>query len=1273
MKSFTKVLISSAAGWMLTFPLAGAKQAQLILQTGTSSPASVISFAPGGRVLASISLDGSSLQIWDTASGTELRSLNPGSHTLCGTPSFVFLDEGDRIESLCSGIVTIWDAQTGRELESVLLKNDMRGVSILSPDGRWEAMFEDSAPAGKSIRISDARSGREMLTIEPPSGQSGKPSKSIADQVANQLRTFAAAAFSPDGSRLATWEPAFLHELSSTIRIWDVSTGREQSSIAVPETTSQLPLNVLQDRTLAFSPDGRSLALLVRSESSNTVQDSNAPSAQDFVRQKKVRNLKGLMELEKSMLSNAAEAGLTIKSRVAAWDVSSGRIVVNWETNSKVAYGQPPEHLSAAKALTFSGNNVLVAAIDDITVKWFDLSAGSEGNAWKAPAGVISLAADAAGSMIAVGGRNNGITLYALRTGHVLRALGGNAVPVVDAAFSPDGHRLSVGGYRAATIWDFTTGTNRPSIAMPESFGRQVFTYRELASIIEGGFFSADGRFMAAGSNTDPLVKVWNVNSGKEVASVALSPLKELQTGALGPDGRLLAVVEQLGDTPDARAAKGQEMVARSAAMMDQAANRGSRNSAAAGFSAIANNPPIRLIDVASGRDLRTLSVSGGVFFSGSPVNPSPLVFSPDGKILAAGGFVTSEGPQIEFWNTDSGALLPPISDQAFRMAFSPDGRSLATIGTSDTGSQAVLVVREWDLASRKDVLTVPLGRVFATVALAYSADGKSLAIGIVNTATANTDILIWDIAGGREISRASAPGVVRSVAFSPNTGLLACIGMDGRMRLLDTHTGESLAELITLNQGVDWLVMTPDGLFDGSPAAWSQIRWRFSENAFDIAPVESFFNEYYYPGLLSDIASGKRPKAAKDIADRDRRQPLVELSMASPAAVVPTHTAAVRVTIRQAAGGAQDVRLFRNGSLVKVWRGDVLRGQAETTLETVIPVVAGENRLSAYAFNHDNVKSVDATLTFRGDEMLKRRGIAHILAIGIDAYANPQFNLRYAAADARAVTEELKAQQERLALYERVEVVTLLNNQATRASILAAFERLAATVQPEDAVIVYYAGHGTTYQSHFYLIPHDLGYNGERAALDVGGLKTMLQHGISDADLEDLFEKIDAAVPILIIDACHSGQALEAEERRLGPMNSKGLAQLAYEKGMYILTAAQSYQAALEAAQLGHGYLTYTLISEGLKQAAADFEPKDGQILVREWFDYAAMRVPEMQRQKMREDRDLKISIVFVEGEEKIDDVDQRSVQRPRVFYRRELEDHPFVVGGASAVGINK
>ena len=102
-------------------------------------------------------------------------------------------------------------------------------------------------------------------------------------------------------------------------------------------------------------------------------------------------------------------------------------------------------------------------------------------------------------------------------------------------------------------------------------------------------------------------------------------------------------------------------------------------------------------------------------------------------------------------------------------------------------------------------------------------------------------------------------------------------------------------------------------------------------------------------------------------------------------------------------------------------------------------------------------------------------------------------------------------------------------------------------------------------------------------------GLQSILSHSISDIELEEAVEGLDAGHLLMVIDACNSGQALEAEEKRRGPMNSKGLAQLAYEKGMYILTAAQSYQAALEAAQLGHGLLTYALVEEGLKTPIAD------------------------------------------------------------------------------------
>src|SRR4030095_5340619 len=102
-----------------------------------------------------------------------------------------------------------------------------------------------------------------------------------------------------------------------------------------------------------------------------------------------------------------------------------------------------------------------------------------------------------------------------------------------------------------------------------------------------------------------------------------------------------------------------------------------------------------------------------------------------------------------------------------------------------------------------------------------------------------------------------------------------------------------------------------------------------------------------------------------------------------------------------------------------------------------------------------------------------------------------------------------------------------------------------------EDAVIVFFAGHGTAQAQRFYLIPHDLGYSGSRTELDEAGLKTILSHSVSDLELEQACEGIDAGHLLMVIDACNSGQALEAAEKRRGPMNSKGLAQLAYEKGM--------------------------------------------------------------------------------------------------------------------------
>ena len=389
--------------------------------------------------------------------------------------------------------------------------------------------------------------------------------------------------------------------------------------------------------------------------------------------------------------------------------------------------------------------------------------------------------------------------------------------------------------------------------------------------------------------------------------------------------------------------------------------------------------------------------------------------------------------------------------------------------------------------------------------------------------------------------------------------------------------------------------------------------------------------------------------------------------------------TVKIKVEINDSSGAneqpirARDVRLFRNGTLIKVWRGDVLKGQKQTTLEATVPIIAGENRFTAYAFNLDNVKSVDSILYVTGSQELKRKGTLYLISVGINSYENPIFNLRYTVADARAFADAARVSQMKVGNYERVEVAPLFDKDATKENLLMAFKILSGTsdesnmgskslppaltklkaVQPEDAVVVFFAGHGAARESRFYLLLYDIGFTGTREELKTEGLQTILSHSISDLELEKVFEGIDAGQLLLVIDACNSGQALEAQERRRGPMNSQGLAQLAYEKGIYILTAAQSYQAALEAVELGHGYLTYALVEEGLKQGKADDDPQDNILFAREWLDYATARVPAMQEKKMEESR----GINFGSDEEPKADAPKRDAQRPRVFYRRETE----------------
>ncbi len=127
-----------------------------------------------------------------------------------------------------------------------------------------------------------------------------------------------------------------------------------------------------------------------------------------------------------------------------------------------------------------------------------------------------------------------------------------------------------------------------------------------------------------------------------------------------------------------------------------------------------------------------------------------------------------------------------------------------------------------------------------------------------------------------------------------------------------------------------------------------------------------------------------------------------------------------------------------------------------EQTL-TVDPSTTNEVEIIAY-----NGKGLLATppLRFKVDAwgpVLQERPRLFVLAMGVDKYARPDWQLRYAAKDASAFAEAIKAvagaKVDGKALFADVQVKTLIDTQVTERSIAAEFERLAADRQGEGRV----------------------------------------------------------------------------------------------------------------------------------------------------------------------------------------------------------------------------
>jgi RNA polymerase sigma factor (sigma-70 family) len=505
----TQFLKSRADGRQLALwdPATGAKIHTLSRPSGkiTSLP-SASAFSPDGKLLATVMVGESVVDIWDVATGAHARQLTLGEGSvtaLAFSPDSKLLARRGH-ESLC-----LWDIASATLIRQVKASS-AAGQSPLafSPDGRsvlegkeghlWdlgtgleirtfgfrEARVALFAPDGRTVFV-----GGETGAIRAWTVATGKE---IGPRQGYQARIWAIA-YAPDGKTLAS-----LGE-DETLRLWDTATGKQIRQLAKHET----PIT----SSLAYSPDGRML-----------VSTGKVIHVWDPVTGQEIRQLQpaGILRYvtfspDGTLLAASMDG---VGGRVRLWKAATGEELHTFTTGSR-------NHLRKWQIAFSRDSRVLATPGDNNTVSLWDVATRQIIGRLSGPAPadpnddrtyVAFLAFSPDGRVLATSTRQDEkICLWEIATGkqfHQLEGFKGNweGYPL---AFSPDGRILATAAQgrsgrsgqsdRCVHLWDAGTF-------------KEIGQLKGHQHVIRAIAFSRDGKTLASGSD-DLTCLVWDVRA----------------------------------------------------------------------------------------------------------------------------------------------------------------------------------------------------------------------------------------------------------------------------------------------------------------------------------------------------------------------------------------------------------------------------------------------------------------------------------------------------------------------------------------------------------------------------------------------------------------------------------------------------------------------------------------------------------------------------------------------------------------------------------------
>ncbi len=939
----------------------------------------------------------------------------------------------------------------------------------------------------------------------------------------------------------------------------------------------------------------------------------------------------------------AVEAGG--RGKVLLWDVKGGRIGRTIDAHASEI---------TALALRDDGKLLLTTGRDGYARRWDAPGGRMLGEARIPDLSTGNAAFDAAGAILALASISD-TRLFGLKDGALLATHPGGASA---AAFPRDGSRVVSGfndlKWRAISPSETAAGSPRTVDALPVHAaawpvaGRAVLGAGASAVVwdldrgkvahafpVVGGFaVSRDGATLYCGTQQGG-IDVRDADTGTVLRTIPLSGGR-VQGVSLSPGERLLLVRKARGEVLAIDPASGAQ-VARIAPVEDLLARIEifvtTDETALVRVSAETGRGTVERFELPGGRRTAAMPVAAGASSIHAAVSPDGrMVARPERRGAATrvslhdiGGKAVGEVAR----HADAGiGVEPPAA------TFSPDGLHLIVEGP---GADGRLGHEVWRIADRMQVAFLPGTWGGLRPALRFR-DAQ-----LVVHSSRGMDL--WEYATGRRLSTLDAARDSTPGALSPDGRFALAGSQGGTATLWDSASGRRIARAFAFSDG-GWAVADDAGRFDASDLEEVRgLHWVLPDAPFEPAPLELFMRDYYEPGLLARLLNGESLPPVKALASISRAQPMVRIAgiEADPAAA-----GRVRVTVEAASrkggardSGVRDLRLFRDGQLVAhapAQEGDVpldAAGTARLTFPGIrLPSAAGRIGFSAYAFNTDGVKSATARAEHLPAARSAAPGRAYLGSVGVNVHENPAWNLAYAANDARTMLAALEQRLGSGGAYAEVVTVPLLSERpaegtATKGDILAVLALLAgrpvdaasraripnaarlAAAGPDDLVVLTFSGHGYGERGAFYLLAQDTGAGDGKQVTD-----GLLRKALSSDELSRALREVDAGQFALVIDACHSAASVQGDGFKPGPMGSRGLGQLAFDKGMRVLAASQADDVALEADAVRQGLLSYALVGDGLDAGKADHRPEDRRITLAEWLSYGVARVPALAQE---------------------------------------------------------